>query len=116
MQGLAALLTQGLVEQLKEFQLALPPAAVVAEAEVVAVSAGGDPDLPRRHLPVDDDMAAALAFDIEDAVGKISVEITFATFQLGLDMGEDFVHSLLEFSFVHTDFLCFRLYWLRQLI
>ena len=80
------------------------------EIEVETIGAGGHPDLPRRHLPIDDDVAAALAFDVEDAVGQIPVEICLAVFQLGLDVGEDDVDFLLEFGFVHAVFLCFRLY------
>ena len=67
-----------------------------------AAGAGGDPDLPRRGMAVDDDLRAVGEFDLEDAAFlQLEIRIQLGGFQSLLDGGQRLRRTGFEFAFVH---------------
>jgi hypothetical protein len=67
-----------------------------------APRSGGNPDLLRGVVAIDDDPAAVGELDFEDAVADhLEVEIGAATFQPGFDPLQRHIGERVEFSIIH---------------
>ena len=65
-----------------------------------AAGTGGDPDLARHPMTVDDDLAAIVELDLEDAVGR-GFKIQVGVFQGLFDVRQRGRCSPVEFNFRH---------------
>jgi hypothetical protein len=67
-----------------------------------AAASGGNPDLLRGVVSIDDDLAAVGELDFEDAVADhLKVEIGAATFQPGFDLPGTRIGERVEFLVIH---------------
>lgn len=65
-----------------------------------AAGTGGDPDFARHPVAVDDDLAAVIELDLDDAVGR-GFKIQVGVFQCLLDVRQRGRYSPVEFNFRH---------------
>jgi len=88
---------QLVVERLTAFGIG---PARVQRFEVEAARARGDPDFARDAVAVDDDLAAIVELDLDDAIGR-RLKIQFGVFQRLFDVGQRRAGGLIEFNFSH---------------
>ena len=69
----------------------------VLRLEVKAARARGDPDFARDTVAVDDDLAAIVELDLDDAIGR-RLEIQVGVFQRLFDAGQGCAGGLVEFG------------------
>jgi len=78
------------------------PAAIL-RLEMEAARTCGDPDFARDAVAIDDDLAAVVELDLDDAVSR-RLEIQVGVFQRLLDAGQRRSDGLVEFSLARINF------------